>query len=522
MKKTSTNTSSRSMAPLWWTLLVISFLGLIAALGAFPDQRWAQGGAALVLLISLIFLLVENRKKLRGRAASFGMHSVLTVLIVISIVGVLNFLGSKYPKKLDLTKNRIHTLSDQSVKAVKSIQNPVKAVFYGKQPSQEKMKPLFRNYQEANPKFTYELMDPDKDLARFRAAGLTRADSAILTMGEKTSKLDEVNEEKLTNALIKLGKEKKRLVCSIIGHGEKSFKDEKASGLETLRKELEFQYYDFREVPLAQEGKIPAECDAVAIMGANRAPLEGEMKILDAYAANGGRLLVALDVDVARGEESQQALLGVLAKWNIASKHALILDEVSKLLGVSPTVPVIATYSSDHAITKDFNASNNCLFPITRPLEILPDPPASLNVTWLAKSTPKSFGETSFKELKSQSASFNPGQDVVGPMTVAIAAEGKLKDSKAEKATRIVVFGTSLFAVNQFITIGSNKDFVLNSISWLMEDESLISIRTREDEAGKIELTQSMGWLILMATVIVVPLLISIFGIVYWVRRKKL
>jgi ribose transport system substrate-binding protein len=36
-------------------------------------------------------------------------------------------------------------------------------------------------------------------------------------------------------------------------------------------------------------------------------------------------------------------------------------------------------------------------------------------------------------------------------------------------------------------------DFFLNSISWALEDESLISIRSKDDESGKVELSQNEG-----------------------------
>jgi ABC-type uncharacterized transport system involved in gliding motility auxiliary subunit len=50
----------------------------------------------------------------------------------------------------------------------------------------------------------------------------------------------------------------------------------------------------------------------------------------------------------------------------------------------------------------------------------------------------------------------------------------------------------------------------------------MISIRGKEDEAGKIELSQNEGTLIFWLSVILIPLMIAILGIVIWVRRKKL
>src|SRR5262249_17796061 len=117
---------------------------------------------------------------------------------------------------------------------------------------------------------------------------------------------------------------------------------------------------------------------------------------------------------------------------------------------------------------------------------------------------------------------FNEGKDIKGPMTTAIAVEGKQKDSKATRNTRLVVFGTSQFASNNYSRYGNNLDFFLNAASWVMEDESLISIRAKEEGPGKVELSQKSGTFIFILTVILIPALIFVGGIVSWVLRRRL
>jgi ABC-type uncharacterized transport system involved in gliding motility auxiliary subunit len=97
-----------------------------------------------------------------------------------------------------------------------------------------------------------------------------------------------------------------------------------------------------------------------------------------------------------------------------------------------------------------------------------------------------------------------------------------LKDSKATRNTRLVVFGSSLFAVNGLVNRGGNLDFFLNSVSWIMEDESLISIRTKEEAPSRVELSARQSGFVFILTVILIPLLIAVAGIVIWVLRKRL
>jgi ABC-type uncharacterized transport system involved in gliding motility auxiliary subunit len=110
----------------------------------------------------------------------------------------------------------------------------------------------------------------------------------------------------------------------------------------------------------------------------------------------------------------------------------------------------------------------------------------------------------------------------MGPLDAAIAVEGKQKDSKAPRNTRLVVFGTSNFANNNFSRYGANSDFFLNATAWVMEDESTISIRAKDEGASRVELSQKQGMFIFLLTVIVIPVSIAVAGIVVWVLRRRL
>jgi ABC-type uncharacterized transport system involved in gliding motility auxiliary subunit len=65
-------------------------------------------------------------------------------------------------------------------------------------------------------------------------------------------------------------------------------------------------------------------------------------------------------------------------------------------------------------------------------------------------------------------------------------------------------------------------DLFQNSVNWAMEDESLISIRPKEDGAGKVELSQKGGTFIFLVTVILIPLLVAAGGVVIWAVRRRM
>lgn len=511
-------TSNKTNGMLWGATFVLS-MGLLFARVIYPENLWLTVGLAVPLVGVLGALIQQNRKALQGRTAAYGLNSVVTAVLVIAILGVLNFLASRYPQKLDLTKNKMHTLSDQTEKMVKGLNKTVKATLFSNLQEREQMRPLLDNYKGYSTKFEVEYVDPVKEPTRTRQLGIKASNTLVLSSGDRTQKVEAPNEEKITNAMIKLLKEKSQTLCAITGHGEKSFMQSAQGNYSKAKKALEDQAYTIKEVNIITSGKIPEDCDAIALLGPTKGLFPQEAGFVRDYLANGGRALIAIDPNVKGGELAPE-LLPILEAWHVKSTTALIVDPISRMFGQDASVLVVPTYSKDHAITKDFQMQS--FFPFARPLEVVPGAPAGLNVTWLAQSTPSAWSETNMQELASGRAQMTQGQDKQGPLTVAIAVDGKQKDSKAAKNTRLVVFGSSLVGADDLAERGGNLDFFLNSASWVMEDESLISIRAKEDGPGKVELSQKQGRFIFLLTVIVIPVLIAVAGVVIWTLRRKL
>jgi len=507
------------LTPILWTISGVLLIALIVARAIFPEMMWLTWLVAGLFVATLAWLITENHRALRTRGAAYSLNSLITVLLVIAIVGVCNFVVSKHPLKADLTKDKLHTLSDQTEKVVKGIQKPVKAVLYGRAASKDKYRPLFDNYKELNSKFEVSYVDIDREPSRAKEAGIRKYDTLKLVIEKRDQQLEEPNEEKLTNALIKLLKEKSPTLCAITGHGEKNFSGTDAEGYEAMKKALNNQSDEVKEHNLALEPKIPETCDGIAIIGPTKPFLPAEVDAIKNYLDNGGHALLALDMNF-RGPEYTPELLTLIESWNVKAVPAVIVDPVSKMLGVDASVSIVANYQKDHAITKDFQA--NSLLPFSRPLEVIPNAPAGVTVQWLGQTTPKSFAISDMKMFASGQIQFAEDQAKMGPYNVAVAVDGKKADSKATRNTRIAVFGSSFFASNNYARLGGNMDLFLNSASWVLEDESMISIRAKEEGAGKIELSEKMGRTIFLLTVVLNPLLIATGGIANWVRRKKL
>jgi ABC-type uncharacterized transport system involved in gliding motility auxiliary subunit len=140
-------------------------------------------------------------------------------------------------------------------------------------------------------------------------------------------------------------------------------------------------------------------------------------------------------------------------------------------------------------------------------------PEASPNGQPQASPTPTAQATTS--PVATPEASPN-GQPKASPSP----ANGQKPNKKTSEA-RLVVYGNSNFATNGWFEQQLNGDVFLNSVSWLSKrDEQALSIRPKEQQNRRINLTQlqagGLGWTALVIT----PLIgFTTAGVMWWRRR---
>jgi ABC-type uncharacterized transport system involved in gliding motility auxiliary subunit len=204
------------------------------------------------------------------------------------------------------------------------------------------------------------------------------------------------------------------------------------------------------------------------------------------------------------------------------------LNPIGQVFGVGPLVPVVGQYDP-HPITKDMGGIMT-LFPLTRSVEPAKAAPKGVQASPLAQTSRQSWGETDKNVFQTGKATPDPGEKT-GPLPVAVVAtvdaqpEGKVEaTADAPKKTakaRIVVVGTADFASNQFLGAQGNRDFFLNVVSWLAEEEDLISIRAKDPKQNPVVLTSAQSSLVLALPLLVLPGAVLICGIVVIVQRRR-
>ena len=506
-----------------WVLAAILTLALTFTWVVFPDTMWVTWLVAALLLGDLGYLLFKNKESFNSKKSAYGLNAAITVLLVIGIVGVLNFLASRYPGKLDLTKNKVNTLSDQTEKLVKGLQKNLKIVIFTKGQNHAAAD-LPKRYKDLNPsKVEIEIVDVDKDPMRATQVGIRTLGSMQLLADGREAVVAEASEEKLTNALIKITKGKAPVVCAVQGHGERSFTGTDDNGYDFARKGLISQTYEVRDLDLAKEKKVPDHCSAIAIIGPVKSFYNEEIKFLKDYLDGGGHALIALDLNLKDSEEYAPELVALLKEWHIDAKRSLIVDPASPYAGlVGPMAPPLSQFSNTNPITKEFKMP--LIFTLARPIVPMANVPAGINIEPLGKSSAGSWSIPDPGKKKGQTALQKPtDKDLIGPFPAAVALSGKKLESKATQNTRIVVLGSTYFATNKWGRMGGNMDFFLNSVSWVLEDENLISIRTKEEGAHTApQLSGTALKMIFYFGVLFIPVLTALSGVGVWIYRRRL
>jgi ABC-type uncharacterized transport system involved in gliding motility auxiliary subunit len=466
----------------------------------------------------------------RRRRTAYGLNTALAVLLLLAAVALVEALSYSHNRRFDLTEGKRQSLSDQSVKVLRGLAKPVKAVGFSAPDRGDRafLEDLLRLYAYHSDRFTFELIDLDRSPATAKRYGVSTPNTVVIESGAREEKILLPTEEKLTNALLKVTREGKRVVYFLQGHGEGEVSNTDRPGFSQARDAIQGANYGVKELLLLREKDVPENAAVLVVAGPKRDPLPSELTALERYVQRGGKLLVLLDPDQA------PALGKFLEKYGIRPGQDVIVDRLSRVLGGDYLIPVVTQYES-HPITREFTLAS--FFPFARTVDALPGPPQGVTVQVLARTGEGSWAETDRETLKLGQARFDPGKDRRGPVPVGAVATVEVKppakkgDAKAAagpesepagpRKARIVAYGTAAFAANNYLNLSGNKDLFLNSISWLAEEEDLISIRPREAKSTPVILTARQGQAAFWVGVLLPPAVVLLAGVGVGIRRRR-
>ncbi len=450
----------------------------------------------------------------QSRRASALSQGLLYTLIVIAILVMINFFANRYNKSFDATANKQFTLSDQTVKLAKNLQQPL-TITYWDQPTKFKAaQDLLDRYKNLSPKIDVQYMDVDRKKTQAIAAGVKTYGTIFIDIGAKHQEAKSLSEEEVTGAIIRALKGGERMACFVLGSGEHAIDSTERSGYSGAKELLEKNNYKTQTLKMLEKTEIPKDCTIVAVAGPKRDYIQPEVDALKKYVEEGGHAVFMLDPPLKFAKEEiddNAALTGVLAGWGITVDKDLVLDTsgVGQIFGLGPEFPLVTSYES-HAITSTMKETPTG-FPIARSLDVKSGDKTT--VEKLFSTTENSFATVNLSsgEIK-QSAT-----DKKGPLVLGAAGT---YNGGGEAKGRFVVVGSSNWCSNSFLRFNGNRDLFLNIFNWLSSDEDLISIRPKEPEDRRLNMNARQVSMVFYTTVIMMPLIIILAGVSVWWKRR--
>ena len=480
-------------------LFIAAVLGVLYAI-----PRWAEISGAL-----------GTRNVRRG-----GSSTVMSVAF-IGLLVVGNWYANRHSPQWDLTAVGRYTLSDQTTRILKGLDREVKITAFlptEDDPFVRGTKNLLRRYAMETGRVTLEFVDPERNPGRARQLNITGTTIAIFEAGDRREETTGYTEQDFTSALLKLTRTERKKVYVIQGHQERDPDSAQPGGYSQVIDSLKRENYEVAKLNLLAPDGVPANAAAVVLAGPRSPLLEPERQVLQAYVDRGGSLFVLGD------PQSDLGVREILDKWQIQLNNDVVIDPAQYYR--DPLVPVPQPVVG-HRISSSLTTM---LLPYSRSVTIKQGAGSEFVIAPLLRSTDRAWGETDL--TPGAQAQPNPGEDVIGPLNYAVAvnkAPGAPTFSPnatpvpagTETKGRIVVIGNSEFATNAYAGVApGNRDFFVNSINWLAEDEDLISIRAVPNEAPPIVLTNQAQGLLLYVTVLFIPLTVLLTGAAVWWQRR--
>lgn len=475
----------------------------------------------------------------REKALRVSSTAVAT-LLVVALVGMINWLGYRHYLRSDWTKSQVYSLSDKTKSILKTVNTDVAVVVFmtPATPLFTETKELLSRYAGACRHLKVEFIDPDRDPLRTQQLakqyGVAAANTVVFAAGGRTKyvtsdQLAEYDysgmqfgqgpklksykgEEQFTSAILGVVNPKVPKVYFVTGHGELDPEGFEAEGLSQLKTALERDNLAVEKTALLS-GSVPGDCDLLVIAGPQAPYTAAEITALRGYLDHGGRALVLLD-PVLGGRQRPSGLEEFLLPYGVKVGNDLVLDPARRL----PFFDLSAVYASEfrsHPVVSSMQGLS-VLLPVAR--SVTTTTAAGATSSQLLVTSPEGWGETDIQAILARKPIDKDEKDTQGPVSLAVAAQS---EKERETGWRLVVVGDSDFASNGQIANAGNLNLALNAVNWLVKREEALGIAPRSPEQVHLYLSAAQMRTVALVSLAGLPLAAIVAGVVVWWRRRR-
>ncbi|MCW8888421.1 MAG: GldG family protein [Gammaproteobacteria bacterium] len=451
----------------------------------------------------------------RQKQWALSLQSWLSVVLLLVMVGLLAWLGTRYHFEMDWTASGRHTLSESTQQLLKSLDEPVAITAFtrqqGEQGIRQRIAELVERYRQLKPDLMVEYVDPDQEPEQVRREGITLDGELLIHYQGRKEHLKTIGEQALTNALQRLARSGERRVYFLEGHGERSFEGQANHDLARWAERLKQKGFQFAGLNLSSELAVPEQSAVLVIASPQSELLSGEVQIINEYIAGGGNLLWLHD--------PKEPVIAITEELGLSFNEGTIVDPTGQALGIeNPAIIVVPDYP-EHSVTSGL--ASLTLFPLAHAIGIAE---SSWQAIPFLQSLERSWSEHQPLQGMIQ---FDEESDQQGPLNIGVLLERTVESGDqsgtetASTSQRIAVIGDGDFISNAYLGNGANQELGDRLLNWLSFDDELISIPPKVAPDINLQLTPNLAILFGFGFLILIPGLLLGSGVWIWLRRRQ-
>lgn len=483
------------------------------------------------------FLQVIKKKWLLKGTTTFA----LVAIIIASFIAINLFMQSLELTPIDLSQEKLYTLTDESKEKVKSIDKDVNIYFVGYSDDDANVD-LAKQYKKVNEKINAEVVDATSRPDLATKYGIESGSEGIIVECDEQSKVltssdlvtydlttyetISVAEEKLTSAIMAVATNKIPKVYFLKGYSDFQL----SYNMNYLELYLANEVTEIEELDILTEGKVPDDCDTLVIC----TPSKDFDDIATGYIIdyiNSGRNILWLNAAVTQ-EQDYPNVNKILALYGVNPFELGVIRQTdsSKMLSGSPDITKPdASYST---ITEDIVTSAGAYFINATKINLVSDEELeNLNVeeTELLTESEESYFRTDFTiQTDSKADGEESGEFLVGAELVKTLTEADEEAGTSAVTSTLVIYGDNYFITDYPVgssssavvfQLGNNKDLFLNSIAYLVDREE--DITARKSTGTVVYQATDQEDTIIRMIIFTVPALIILTGIIVWIYRRR-
>jgi len=556
--------------------VLVAFSGLIVY-QIMNKWTWhAKGlgiGGLAVAAVCIILNIDWIARSIAKKRTLIGLNVLIMVALAVGVFGIVSAVNVRHYKRFDMTKVKRFGLDSQTVNLLRSLKEPltITTLYSPDTPDGAWLyvvRDLLQEYQYHSKKVRVRHLDPFVSRGEVQALlkklklDSVSVNSIVLEYGDKCKQVKNSEmieypprnpynpysqeppkfkgEEVITAAIMSIIEDKPTKIYFTTGHGERDTEnyEDRGPGYSEIAKLLKRENYTVEKVDLMQKKEVPDDCDVLVIAGPKSPFDKDEIEVIREYLNDEGKLMVMVEPKFI--SEQPIGLEDLLSEYLVEVDRDVVV--LSKVLVLFQGVQIVAQVSASgsecypsHEITDGMKNERTVFYATCEVKPMSSDPEAEYDARTLVRSDKGSWGETELVPgKKKQAASYDPGNDKAGPISIAVAVSPKppmqpspyggppmpVPGAEAPKGPRLVVFGTAEFAANSFADTPGNQDLFMNCIGWLAVKEMKLGIRPKDLDIRRIHVGSKAGKAMFVIAVVCMPLCGVLLGLGVWIIRR--